>query len=46
MSLHSPTGDENGRASSGRQGWPAGIQVRGMRPETSMSPGFQHSMLE
>jgi hypothetical protein len=24
----------------------AGIQVRGMRPKTSMSPGFQHSMLE
>jgi hypothetical protein len=26
--------------------WMAGIQARGMRPETSMSPGFQHSMLE
>jgi hypothetical protein len=26
--------------------WMAGIQVSGMRPETSMSPGFQHSMLE
>jgi hypothetical protein len=24
----------------------AGIQMRGMRPETSMSPGFQQSMLE
>jgi hypothetical protein len=26
--------------------WTAGIQMRRMRPETSMSPGFQHSMLE
>jgi hypothetical protein len=26
--------------------WMAGIQVRGMRLETFMSPGFQQSMLE
>ncbi len=26
--------------------WMAGIQVRRMRPETSMSAGFQRSMLE
>jgi hypothetical protein len=26
--------------------WMAGIPVRRMRPDTSMSPGFQHSVLE
>ena len=26
--------------------WIAGIQVCRMRPETSLWPGFQHSMLE
>jgi hypothetical protein len=26
--------------------WMAGIQVAGMHPETSMSTGFLHSMLE
>jgi hypothetical protein len=45
MSLRSSTKDENGRTRhAGMDG--RHPSVRGMRPETSMSPGFQHSMLE
>jgi hypothetical protein len=45
MSLRSPIEDEKWQSFVMPAGM-AGIQVHRMRPETSMSPGFQHSMLE